>query len=142
MKLLLPQSSQILFFFTVKCTYTVTSDVITITCSGGIGAVDRYEYTVNGGQVMTGEWKHIWYSMLTTLSKFPTGTRFPITISTDNPDLSPSGNNQVVITLKRANGTTLDVQTISIQTSKYAIIPATTYIIISTFNTTTSKGTY
>jgi hypothetical protein len=83
----------------IKCTYTVTSDVITITCSGGIGAVDRYEYTVNGGQVMT-------------------GTRFPITISTDNPDLSPSGNNQVVITLKRANGTTLDVQTISIQTIK------------------------
>ena len=57
------------------------------------------------------------FSIIVNIS---TDTRFPITISTANPDLSPDGSNQVKITLLRTNGTLLDVQTLSIQTSKYA----------------------
>ena len=95
--------------------------MITIVCSGGIGAVDRYEYTINDGQILTGEWKNIIVSQYIFINNsFPTGTRFPITISTANPDLSPSGSNQVLITLLWTNGTILDVQTCNIQTSKYA----------------------
>ena len=36
------------------CTYTVTADDITISCTGGLDAVDRFQYSINGGQRVNG----------------------------------------------------------------------------------------